>query len=65
VSSGAFVQIEFPTDPLVFEFDTNLNLLTTLGGIFGGKNSNAGFEVDSINLVFETTEGTPSWSPPT
>jgi hypothetical protein len=74
VESGAFVQVEFPTSDdgktgafteAFYQFDTNLNLMTTLGGIFGGKTDNAGFEVDSINLVIETTQGTPSWSPET
>jgi hypothetical protein len=54
--------IDFPstTDGLAaFEFDENLNSMTTIGGIFGGRTDNAAFAMDRKSRKVETKDPTP------
>lgn len=62
VEAGAYVMVDFPstTDGLAaFEFDENLNSMTTIGGIFGGRTDNAAFAIDRKSRKVETKDPTP------
>ena len=57
--------IKFPksTDGhMAYRFDGNLNSMTTLGGIFGGRQDNVDFASDAENLKIETKTPTSLFS---
>jgi hypothetical protein len=55
IQAGAYVTIQFPRGELQpdFVFDNDLQSMSTIGGLFGGRQDNVPFNVDGANLKLQ------------
>ena len=57
--------VQFPssTSPEQFKFNSHLTSMSTIGGMFGGRQGNVQFTIDSSTMKIETSVGTRRYSP--